>query len=161
MFVVGKVVCAGIIFLLMTPWISGPPPTPVDSGINLGSEVPDETPSNDVQGMQQTLQDGGHYHGKIDGVLGLRTRASIREFQKAENLPATGQLDVRTASKLGVRPESREDTGNDMTQDKPSAGIAWAPGPRRSGRTPRKPAKKQARTVSPTLALSKPLESAR
>jgi hypothetical protein len=143
MLVVAKVVCSGIVFLLMTPWISGPPPTPVDSGINLSSEVPRETYWKDVKEMQQTLQDEGHYHGKIDGVFGLRTRASIREFQKAENLPVTGQLDVQTASKLGVRPESREDTGYDSTQDKPSAGIEWARGSRRSGKAlPRPPVKK-------------------
>ena len=156
-----KIACSGIVFLLMTPWISGPPPTPVDSGIDRSSEVPEETPSNDVQGMQQTLQDEGHYRGKIDGVFCLRTRASIRELQKAENLPVTGQLDVQTASKLGVKPESREDRSDDATQDKPSAGVAWADGSRRSGRTLRKPAKKQARTVPPTLASSRPLERAR
>ncbi|MGP0019770.1 MAG: peptidoglycan-binding domain-containing protein [Candidatus Sulfotelmatobacter sp.] len=138
-----KIACSGIVFLLMTPWISGPHPTPVDSGINLSNEVPEETAWNDVQGMQQILQDDGLYHGKIDGVFGLRTRASIREFQKAENLPVTGQLDAQTASKLGVRPESREDTGYDTTQDKPSAGIEWAKGSRRSSRTLRKPAKKR------------------
>jgi hypothetical protein len=142
MLVVAKVVCAGIVFLLMTPWISGPAPAPVDSGINLSSEVPEEAPPNDVQGMQQTLQDEGHYHGKIDGVFGLRTRASIREFQKAENLPVTGQLDGQTARKLGVRAESREDTGYDTTQDKPSAGIEWARGSRRSSKTLQKPIKK-------------------
>jgi len=40
--------------------------------------------------------------GKIDGFVGLGTRASVRAFQKAENLPATGQLDSQTAGKLGV-----------------------------------------------------------
>ena len=104
---------------------------PVDSRINLSSEVPAETDWKDVQGMQQTLQDRGRYHGKIDGVFGLRTRASIRGFQKAENLPATGQLDVRTASKLGVRSESREDTGYATTQ-----------GSRRSSKTLPKPNEK-------------------
>jgi hypothetical protein len=127
-----KIACSAIVFLLMTPWISGPHPAPVDSGINLNGEVPEETPANDVQGMQQTLQDEGHYHGKIDGMFGLRTRASIREFQKAENLPVTGELDVQTASKLGVRPESRKEMGYETTQDKPSAGIEWARGSRRS-----------------------------
>lgn len=153
MFVVGKVACAGIIFLLLTPWISGSRPTPVVSGTNLGNEVPEETDWNDVQGMQQTLQDEGHYHGKIDGVFGLRTRASIREFQKAENLPVTGQLDVQTASKLGVRPESTEDTnkdtGYDTTQDKPSAGIEWARGSRRFSKTLPRRIKKQAGIVPP------------
>ena len=153
-----KIVCSGIVFLLMTPWTSGPHPLPLDSGTNLsselvaddgrGSKAPEEVPGNNVKEMQQTLQDEGHYRGKIDGMFGLRTRASIRGFQKAEHLPVTGQLDVQTASKLGVRPESRGDTG-DETQDKPSAGITWAEGSRRSGRTLQKPAKNWHRAVPP------------
>ena len=139
MFFASKIACSGIVFLLMTPWISGPRPTPFDSGIKGSAEVSKETYWNDVKGMQQTLQDEGHYRGKIDGVLGLRTRASIRGFQKAENLPATGQLDVQTAGKLGVRPEVRDSTGYETAQDKPSAGIAWVRGSRQSNKTPHKP----------------------
>jgi len=160
MFVVGKIVCAGVVVLLLTPWISGRRPTTVDSGTNLSSEVPAETDWNDVKEMQQTLQDKGQYHGKIDGVLALRTRASIRGFQKAENLPATGQLDLQTAGKLGVRPERQAAMSDQSVQDKPSAGITWADGARRSGRTLRKPAKKRSRTVPPTLASIGPLEKA-
>jgi hypothetical protein len=149
MFFASKIICSGIVLLLMTPWTSGPHPVPLDPGTRLSSEVPVETDWDDVKGMQQTLQDEGHYRGKIDGVIGLRTRASIRGFQKAESLPITGQLDVRTAGKLGVRPESRADTGDETTQDKPSAGITWAEGSRRSGRSLRKPVRKPARTVPP------------
>ena len=61
---------------------------------------------NDVKKMQQALLDRGHYRGKIDGVMGLRTGESIRAFQRAEKLPATGRLDPQTAGKLGVNPES-------------------------------------------------------
>lgn len=149
MFFASKIVCSGIVLLLMTPWISGPRPTPVDSGTNLSSEVPRETYWNDVKEMQQTLQDKGHYSGKVDGVIGLRTRASIRGFQKAENLPVTGQLDVETAGKLGVKPESLEDTASQTTQAKPSAGIKWAEGSSRFRQTLRKPVKKSALTVPP------------
>src|SRR5208282_48746 len=137
-----------IVFLLITLWTSGPGPTPLDSGTALSSEVPEETYWNDVKQMQQTLQDEGHYRGKVDGVLGLKTRASIRRFQKAENLPVTGQLDVETASKLEVRPESREATGYE-TQDKPSAGIEWARGSRRSSKTLHKPVKVWVRALPP------------
>jgi len=147
MFFASKIACSGIVFLLMTPWISGPRPTPLDSGAS--SEGPEERHWNDVQEMQKKLQDGGHYRGKIDGRLGLRTRASIRGFQKAQNLPATGQLDVQTARKLGVLPEVREATGYETTQEKPSACIKWAKGSRRTGRTPRKPVKELAQTLPP------------
>ena len=148
MFFASKIACSGILFLLMTPWTSGPRPAPVDSGTNLSREVLGETPGSDVKEMQQTLQDEGRYRGKVDGVFGLRTRASIREFQKAESLPVTGQLDIRTAGKLGVRPEDRRETGYEATQDKPSAGIKWTKGSRRSSQTLHRPVKKSL-TVPP------------
>jgi hypothetical protein len=141
-----KIACSGILFLLMTPWISGPRPTPVDSGTNLNSNLPAETPGSDVKEMQQTLRHEGRYRGKVDGVFGLRARASIREFQKAKSLPVTGQLDARTAGKLGVRPEARRETGYQATQDKPSAGIKWTRGSRRSSQPLQRPMKK-----SPTV----------
>ena len=94
--------------------------------------------------MQQTLQGKGHYRGEVDGVFCLRTRASSRGFQKAENLPVTGQLDTQTAGKLGVRPEGREETGDETTKGKPSAGIKWA---KDSGRTS-KPLRKEVKTVA-------------
>jgi hypothetical protein len=137
MFFASKIGCSGIVFLLLTTWISGPRPTPLASGVTLGRETPAPTHWNDVKEMQQTLQGAGHYQGKLDGVLGLRTRASIRGYQKAESLPVTGQLDVQTAGKLGVKPEVRETTGPE-TQDKPSAGIRWPRGSRRTNKTLRK-----------------------
>jgi peptidoglycan hydrolase-like protein with peptidoglycan-binding domain len=149
----GKVSCVGIVFLLLTTWISGPRPTPLDSGQNLTKEEPGAKHWNDVQDsrdlnavkqMQQTLQDEGQYRGKIDGALGLRTRASIRGFQRAENLPVTGQLDIETAGKLGVTPEVRTETIDETPKDKPSAGIIWAKDSRRLSRTRRSAARKVA-----------------
>ena len=105
---------------------------------------------NEIRKMQETLRSKGYYEGKVDGVLGLRTRASIRAYQKAENLRITGQVDIRTAAGLGVRPESRWDSsqsagrrvgfGSDIVigevnRDKPSAGIKRAQG--RSSNTAR------------------------
>jgi peptidoglycan hydrolase-like protein with peptidoglycan-binding domain len=118
----------------------GPPPTPLTSGAKLSKDAPVVAPPNDVNKMQQTLHDKGHYRGKVDGVFGLRTRASIRAYQKSEHLPVTGQLDVQTAGKLRVTPEVREETGSKITQDKPSAGIKWAHGSRRTCKTKTDPA---------------------
>ncbi len=106
---------------------------------------------NEIEKMQETLRNKGHYRGKVDGVFGLRTRASIRAYQKAENLPITGQVDTRTADRLGVRPESNwgnsksagrevghvsDRAGGETKRDKPSAGIRRAEG--RASKTSRK-----------------------
>jgi peptidoglycan hydrolase-like protein with peptidoglycan-binding domain len=145
MLLAGKVGCAGIVFLLLATGISRARPTPPDSGANLTAEMSGDAHANDlndVSGMQTTLQDQGYYRGQVDGVLGLRTRASIRAYQKAENLPVTGELDLRTAGKLGVKPEVRPEHADDTSHDKPSAGIQWTGASRRARRAPRKPVEK-------------------
>jgi peptidoglycan hydrolase-like protein with peptidoglycan-binding domain len=141
MLLAGKAACSGIVFMLLTTGVSGPRPTPLALGANLPKEAPAVRNRNDIRKMQQTLQDKGHYRGEVDGVFGLRTRASIRGFQKAENLPVTGQLDTQTADKLGVRPEGREETGDETTKGKPSAGIKWTKGSGRTSKTLRKAVK--------------------
>ena len=140
MFLASKAAWAGIVFILLTTGISEPRPTPLASGAN-SKEVPAVGHRNDVKKMQQTLRGKGHYRGKVDGVFGLRTRASIRGFQKAENLPVTGQLDPQTAGKLGVRPEGRAESRYETTKGKPSAGIKWAKGSGRTSKTLRKAVK--------------------
>ena len=72
--------------------------TPIASAGNLDKD--------DIEKVQKSLNDKGFHPGKVDGVLGSRTRAGIREYQKSESLPVTGRLDAETAGKLGVGPES-------------------------------------------------------
>jgi len=138
MLLVSKAAWAGIVFLLLTSGISRPRRTPLGSGGNVSKEVPVVAQRNDVRKIQEALQGNGQYGGKVDGVFGLRTRASIRAYQTAENLPVKRQLDAQTAGKLGVSPEGSETTGDDTTKGKPSAGIKWAKGSSRTGKTPRK-----------------------
>src|SRR6202158_6280375 len=135
MLLAGKAAWAGIVFLLLPTGRSGPLPTPLASAANLSKETPSVAHPDDVKKMQEMLKGKGHYRGEVDGVFGLRTRASIRGFQEIENLPVTGQLDTQTAGKLGVRPEGREEAGYEVTQGKPSAGIKWAKGSRRASKT--------------------------
>jgi peptidoglycan hydrolase-like protein with peptidoglycan-binding domain len=142
MFLASKVALAGIVFLLLATGISGPRPTPLTSGVDLSKEGPAVPHPNDVMSVQQTLLDKGHYRRKVDGVFGLRTRASIRAYQKAESLPVTGHLDKETSGRLGVGPEIRQETRFVTTQDKPPAGTKWAKGSRRARRTPQTPVKK-------------------
>ena len=93
--------------------------------------------SEDVKKVQQSLSDKGYYAGPVDGVLGSRTRAGIRQYQASEKLTVTGRLDAETAGKLGVGPESiggkfkgagqevgqgGQELGHEMKQGKPIAG---------------------------------------
>ena len=53
--------------------------------------------------VQRSLARNGVYHGKIDGVWGKGTEAALRQFQKNNNLEATGRVDEATAQKLDVK----------------------------------------------------------
>jgi hypothetical protein len=56
--------------------------------------------NEDVRSAQQALRERGLDPGPIDGVMGPRTSAAIRDFQQQENLNVTGQLDAETRAKL-------------------------------------------------------------
>ncbi len=123
MFLANGTVGTGIVFALLTTGILGLNLRSSASGSDLTKERPALVHANDVKKMQQALQDRGHYRGKIDGDIGLRTRASIRGFQKAENLPVTGQIDPQTARKLGV---ASENTVKNRKQLGPQKNKPWA-----------------------------------
>jgi hypothetical protein len=106
MFLATKIVRAGIAFTLLTtamfvrdfPWSSSATHSNQERAATF--VIRDE-----ITKMQEALRNKGDYRGNIDGVIGLRTRASIRSYQKAENLPITAQVDTQTADGLGVRSE--------------------------------------------------------
>lgn len=55
-----------------------------------------------VKAAQQALKDKGHDPGAVDGKMGPKTQAAVRDFQSKEGLKATGRLDNETRAKLGV-----------------------------------------------------------
>ena len=110
----------------------------------------DKLDQQGIKSAQQSLSDKGFYHGSVDGKIGPRTRAGIREYQKSESLPVTGRLDGATAGKLGVAPESvggdfkqagqdvgkgGKDMGHEMKEGKPlAAGKEFGQGVGRAGK---------------------------
>lgn len=143
MCLMSKVACAGIAFTLVTTamLVQGLPRTA--AGFDSNEEGVTAAHQSEIKKMQETLRNKGHYRGKIDGVIGLRTRASIRAYQRAENLPITGLADFRTANGLGVRSEPPRGNSNgerrnagqrsdgdssEIKKGKPSAGIRRAVG---------------------------------
>jgi hypothetical protein len=55
-----------------------------------------------VRSAQQALKDKGYDVGTADGKMGPRTEDALKQFQQAQGLPQTGDLDQQTLSKLGV-----------------------------------------------------------
>ena len=53
-----------------------------------------------VRDAQVALRDAGYEPGRIDGVMGPKTQAAIREFQASHGLPQTGRLDEATRQQL-------------------------------------------------------------
>ena len=58
--------------------------------------------SDDIRKAQEALKAKGKDPGAISGRMHTKTQEALREFQKENNLPATGVLDQKTAEKLGV-----------------------------------------------------------
>lgn len=63
-----------------------------------------------VRAAQQALKDKGHDPGPIDGKMGPKTQAALKDFQKAQGLKETGRLDNETMAKLEVK-TGAADTG--------------------------------------------------
>jgi peptidoglycan hydrolase-like protein with peptidoglycan-binding domain len=56
-----------------------------------------------VKAVQQARKEKGHDPGSVDGVMGPKTQAALKEFQDKEGIKASGRLDAETMSKLGVQ----------------------------------------------------------
>jgi hypothetical protein len=62
----------------------------------------DRYSSNLAMMVQAELARRGYYHGPINGVIGSGSRRAIGEFQAAEGLPITGQIDESLLRALGA-----------------------------------------------------------
>jgi peptidoglycan hydrolase-like protein with peptidoglycan-binding domain len=58
-----------------------------------------------IKKAQDALKAKGLNPGS-DGKMDAKTQQALRDFQKENNLPATGVLDAKTAEKLGITLDS-------------------------------------------------------
>ncbi|HUG76231.1 MAG TPA: peptidoglycan-binding domain-containing protein [Burkholderiales bacterium] len=75
-----------------------------------------------VTQVQQQLQQEGYAVGAIDGMWGPRTQQGVLEFQQAEGLEATGQLNEETLAALGIGGESAATGGTGSAADSERSG---------------------------------------
>jgi len=92
------------------------------------NKVAAKSEGTNVRAAQQALRDQGYNPGPIDGVMGPRTSAAVRDYQAKEGLTASGQLDDATMDKLGVRGAS---SASPTTEPQTTA-----PGAQKSKQTP-------------------------
>jgi peptidoglycan hydrolase-like protein with peptidoglycan-binding domain len=57
-----------------------------------------------VMAVQQRLKQNGAYGGPTDGVWGPESAAALEQFQRANGLQVTGQLNQATVATLGLNP---------------------------------------------------------
>jgi peptidoglycan hydrolase-like protein with peptidoglycan-binding domain len=84
--------------------------------------------SDDVRQVQQELQNRGFNVGTVDGVMGPQTKGALKEFQQAEGLPATGELNEKTKSQLKT-----SSAGSRASGTTGSTGASGTTGSRSSG----------------------------
>jgi peptidoglycan hydrolase-like protein with peptidoglycan-binding domain len=58
--------------------------------------------AENIKKAQEALKSKGLDPGPTTGRMDPKTQQALSEFQKANDLPATGVLDKKTAEKLGV-----------------------------------------------------------
>jgi peptidoglycan hydrolase-like protein with peptidoglycan-binding domain len=106
MFRTRRKVWAGMVFAFLVTGLWGLGGMPSAFAVSPSEEKTVVLNKQDIKKVQEILRDKGYYTGEVDGLMGPKTRAGIRQYQKSENLPVTGRLDAETAAKIGVEPES-------------------------------------------------------
>ena len=74
------------------------------SSANSGSSTSVEvtyTPE-EIRRVQEVLIEKGFYKGRADGVMSVEFKDALISFQRREGIEATGRIDQRTATSLGV-----------------------------------------------------------
>ncbi len=83
--------------------VEAKPAAPRVIEFDLYDEAPKLSKREQLRLLQQELIKQGYKPGVADGLMGKRTRAAIRMFQKENGLAITGKADAATYEALGIR----------------------------------------------------------
>ena len=76
-----------------------------------------------VKAMQQALKDKGHDPGAVDGEMGPKTEAALRDYQQKEGLVATGTANAETMKKLTVAASPSDGSATGTAKDSAPSGA--------------------------------------
>lgn len=84
-----------------------------------------------VEAIQRKLSELGYFTGTVDGVYGATTETAVQQFQEAEGLEATGQIDLKTWERIQTSNQAlvsdtseSEESGNEETASATSPNSA-------------------------------------
>ena len=81
-----------------------------------------------IKQVQQALSDKGYYKGTADGKMSSKTESALKQFQQAQGMQATGQLDQQTLASLGVQGGAAAGGQQDMSSSRQSGGAGGQQG---------------------------------
>jgi len=81
--------------------------------------------ADDVRAVQEALQQAGHEPGDPDGLWGEQSQAAMRDFQGAEGLPVSGNIDMASIRALQLWDSIMSAEGAPRQETEP--GVATEP----------------------------------
>ena len=87
---------------------------------DLSTTTQTEKPSSPAE-VQKALTEAGYYKGTVDGIIGAKTRAAIRSFQKENGLTIDGLVGPKTWEKLKTYLEETKTTEEEKELTQPAA----------------------------------------
>ena len=86
--------------------------------LNQSAVVYTATTTSENKIIQQRLKKWGYYTGAIDGILGPKSVAAIKKFQKNNGLVVDGIVGPKTAAKIGITLSSKSSSSsNQLSSD--------------------------------------------
>ena len=77
--------------------------------------------NSQVSQIQQALNDQGYNVGAVDGQMGPKTKAALKQFQQAKGLQASGKLDQQTVAMLTTNSASSNTSSSNSTSSDTSS----------------------------------------
>jgi len=90
----------------------------------------------EIRQLQIALNAKGFNIGTPDGVLGPRTTQALIQFQRREGFQATGQIDSRTVTALGISSKGGQPMGGQSGMQQQPSGMQGAAQPGGQGQQP-------------------------
>ena len=111
------------------------------------ASVPND--NSQVSQIQQALNAQGYNVGSVDGQMGPKTKAALKQFQQAKGLQASGKLDQQTVAMLTTNTGSSS-TSSNIGNSSDTSAPSTTPGMTTGATSPNSPTTPSSSTTPPS-----------